>query len=117
MRGSDDRGFMSDIKETWKKRVASWRASGETAKRYSAGRGWSAGTLLWWSSRLGREGAPPTVRLAQLVRSPMPRDRGEAAGTIVVELLDGRVLITVEPGADREAVIAILELFASQVER
>jgi hypothetical protein len=108
---------MSDTKETWKKRVSSWRASGETAKKYSAGRGWSAGTLLWWSSRLGREAPPPAVRLAQLVRSPMPRDRGEASGAIVVELLDARVRITVEPGADREAVVAILELLALQVER
>jgi transposase len=117
MRGSDDRGSMSDTKETWKKRVASWRASGETAKKYSAGRGWSAGTLLWWSSRLGRETPAPAVRMAQLVRSSAPRDRGEIAGAIVVELLDARVRVTVEPGADREVVGTILELLASQVER
>lgn len=66
---------MSGTKEIWKKRVASWRASGKTAEKYSAGRAWSAGTLLWWSSRLGREAAPPAVRIAQLVRSPAPQDR------------------------------------------
>jgi hypothetical protein len=54
--------------------------------------------------------------MAQLVRSPMPRDRGEAAGTII-ELLDARVRVTVESGADREAVVTILALLASQVER
>lgn len=83
---------MSDTKEIWKKRVASWRASGKTAEKYNAGRGWSAGTLLWWSSRLGREAPPPAVRIAQLVRSPVPRDRGEPLGTIVAELLDARLL-------------------------
>jgi|SRR5437868_11297386 len=117
MRRPDDRGSMSEKKETWKKRVADWRASGETAKRYSAGRGWSAGTLLWWSSRLGREAPPlPTVRIAQLVRSPVPHHHGAAAGTIIIELLDARVRITIDGGADREAVTAVLALL-SKVER
>jgi hypothetical protein len=108
---------MTEKKELWKKRVADWRASGETAKRYSAGRGWSAGTLLWWSSRLGREAPPPpTVRIAQLVRSPVPHDRGAAAGAIIIELLDARVRITVDGGADREAVTAVLAVL-SKVER
>lgn len=117
MRGPDDRGSMSDTKEIWRKRVANWRASGETAEKYSAGRGWSAGTLLWWSSRLGREAPAPAVRMAQLVRSSPAHDRRETAGTIVVDLHDARVRVTVEPGADREAVVTILELLASQVGR
>jgi transposase len=108
---------MSDTKEIWKKRVASWRASGETAEKYCAGRGWSAGTLFWWSSRLGREAPAPVVRVAQLVRSPVPRDRTEPAGTIVVELLDARVRVTVDTGADQQVVVAILELLASKVEQ
>jgi hypothetical protein len=107
---------MSEKKEIWKQRVAGWRASGETAKRYSAGRGWSAGTLLWWSSRLGREAPPPVVRMAQLVRSPAPHDRGAPAGAIIIELFDARVRITVDGGADREAVTAVLALL-SKVER
>jgi hypothetical protein len=108
---------MSDTKEIWKKRVASWRASGETAEKYSAGRGWSAGTLLWWSSRLGREGPPLPVRVAQLVRSPVQRDRVEPAGAIVVELLDARVRVTIDPGADRETVEVVLKLLGSEVTR
>jgi hypothetical protein len=108
---------MSDTKETWKKRVASWRASGKTAEKYSAGRGWSAGTLLWWSSRLGREAPPPVVRIAQLVRSPVRRDRAELVGTIVVELLDARVRLTVDTGVDRDTVTAVLESLTSLVKR
>ena len=98
---------MSDTKEIWRKRVASWRASGKTAERYSAGRGWSAGTLLWWSSRLGREAPAPAMRIAQLVRSPAPHSSREPAGTIVVELLDARVRITVDTGVDRDTVMAV----------
>jgi hypothetical protein len=108
---------MSDTKEIWKKRVASWRASGKTAEKYSAGRGWSAGTLLWWSSRLGREASPPAVRIAQLVRSPAPGSSGRPVGTIVVELLDVRVRITVDAGAARDTVMAVLESLTSRVTR
>ena len=108
---------MSDTKELWKKRVASWRASGETAERYSAQQGWSVGTLRWWSSRLGREASVPVVRMAQLVRSPAPREHGAPAGAVVVELLDAGVRVTIDSGADREAAIAVLELLASRVER
>jgi len=108
---------MSDTKELWKKRVASWRASGETAEKYSARQGWSVGTLRWWSSRLGREASVPVVRIAQLVRSPAPREHAEPAGAIVVELLDAHMRVTIDPGADRDAAIAVLELLTSRVVR
>lgn len=108
---------MSDTVETWKKRVASWRASGETAEAFSAGRPWSPKTLTWWSSRLGRSPKPkssmpkksstsvPVVRVAQLVRAPTER---EHTGAIVVEARDARVRITVEVGAELEMVVAVL---------
>jgi hypothetical protein len=96
---------MSDTVETWKKRVASWRASGQTAEEFSEGRAWSPKTLRWWSSRLRREGASatPVVRIAQLVRSPAVE-----RGAIVVEALDARVRVTVEAGAPAETVAAVL---------
>jgi hypothetical protein len=101
---------MSDTVETWKKRVASWRASGQTAEEFSKGRPWSLSTLRWWSSRLRREassGTAPVVRVARLVRSsaPPPRERG---GSIVVEVLDARLRITIEVGAERDTVAAVL---------
>lgn len=100
---------MSDTVETWKKRVASWRASGETAEEFSEGRPWSPKTLRWWSSRLGREHVPPpVVRVAQLVRaSGLPGER-ERGGSIVVEALDARLRITIEAGAERDTVAAVL---------
>jgi hypothetical protein len=100
---------MSDTVETWKKRVASWRASGETAEEFSEGRPWSPKTLRWWSSRLGRDlpsaGATPVVRVAQLIRTPAVE-----RGAVVVEPLDARVRITVEPGAPAATVAAVLEI-------
>lgn len=97
---------MSDTVETWKKRVASWRASGETAEKFSEGRPWSPKTLRWWASRLGRESASaatPVIRVAQLVRSPAVE-----RGAVVVETLDARVRITIEAGAPAETVAAVL---------
>lgn len=95
---------MSDTVETWKKRVASWRASGQTAEEFSEGRPWSPKTLRWWSSRLGREAASvtPVVRVAQLVRSSAER------GAVIVEALDARVRVTVEPGAPADTVATVL---------
>ena len=35
-------------------RVAAWRANGLTAEAFASGKAFSASTLRWWSSRLGR---------------------------------------------------------------
>ena len=73
------------------------------------------GTLRWWSSRLGREATPPVVRVAQLVRSPALTRHQAQVGTIVVELLDVRVRVTIDAGAVGEVVARIVELLASRV--
>ena len=108
---------MSDTKATWRSRVAAWRASGKTAEEYSASQGFAVGTLRWWSSRLGREGIPPSVatsdiRLAKVVRSsepavvvPPPR-----RGAIIIEMHDARVRVLVEAGVDRATLSTVLEL-------
>lgn len=103
---------MSDTATTWRQRVAAWRASGETAEIYSTGRGFTAGTLRWWASRLRREDtiAGPVVRLAQVVRAP-PVQRDEVPrGTAVVELLDARVRITVASDTDRAVLAMVLDV-------
>jgi hypothetical protein len=105
---------MSETAAIWKKRVTSWRASGETAEAFSAGRGWSAKTLRWWSSRLRREAPTPVVRVAQLVRSPSDPIGG---GAIVVEDLDARLRITIEAGADRDTLAVVLALVTSRTAR
>lgn len=107
---------MSDTVETWKKRVASWRASGETAEEFSEGRPWSPKTLRWYASRLRlppARTAAPVVRVAQLVRSTAPAER-ERGGSIVVDALDVRLRITIEVGAERDTVAAVLGMLVSE---
>jgi hypothetical protein len=104
---------MANTEEMWRQRVASWRASGETAEAFSAGRGWSAKTLRWWSSRLGRTTSPPIFRVAQLVRESTTAGRN----TIVIEQLDARVRITIEPGVDREVLSMVLDRFIAWTSR
>jgi hypothetical protein len=106
---------MSERAAIWKKRVASWRASGKTAKAFSAGREWSAGTLLWWSSRLRHEKPAPVVRMAQLIRPSPDWTRGR--GAIVVERLDGGIRVIIEHDADRETVATVLALVTSRSDR
>ena len=103
---------MSDTATKWRQRVAGWRASGETAEIYSTGRGFTAGTLRWWSSRLRREDGitGPVVRLAQVVRAPSTqRDEGRR-GTVVIELLDVRARIKVASDTDRAVLAMVLDV-------
>jgi transposase len=107
--------------ETWRRRVAEWRSSGQTAEAFSSGKGYAAGTLFWWSSRLGRasptvvsdmRGARSGVRLARVVRqattvSPREAVLSGVSGEVVVEL--GAMRIIVRNGADAATVGAVLE--------
>ena len=103
---------MSDTVAKWRQRVAGWRASGETAETYSTGRGFTAGTLRWWASRLRREEtiAGPVVRLAQVVRAPPLRRDEVPPGTVVIELLDARARITVASNTDRAVLAMVLDV-------
>jgi hypothetical protein len=85
--------------------VIGWRASGETAKRYSERHGLSASTLGWWASQLKRDGEFPeaAMRWAKVELAATPRP-------IIVRV--GRARIAVERGFDVEtfaAVIAVLD--------
>lgn len=93
---------MGDKKVTWQRRVASWRASGLRADEFAAQHGIVAGTLRWWASHLKREQSPPEtplVRMAQVIRTASPSSR---RGSVVIDLVDSRARVTVEPGVERE---------------
>lgn len=99
---------MSKTAAVWRKRVAQWRASGETAERFSRRHGFAGQTLKWWAWRLARESAErPVIRVAQVVR---PREvvAEPAGGEIVVEYLDRRVRVTVGRGAEEALVAAVI---------
>ncbi|MFI5299855.1 MAG: IS66 family insertion sequence element accessory protein TnpA [Polyangiales bacterium] len=53
----------------WTERVRAWRASGQEAAEFSAGRDFAPSTLLHWSKRFNRESSP---RFARLVSKVMP---------------------------------------------
>ena len=75
---------------------------------FSAGREFAAGTLRWWSSRLGRvEAAPRFVRV-------VPREAPVAARDLVVEV--GRARIRVAPGFEPALLSAVVRALG-EVER
>lgn len=87
----------------WGKRVAAWRASGQSSDAFAAGRGFAGATLRWWSSKLKREGSPP-VRLARVV---VARAATTTAGQgLIVEMRGARVLVP--PGVDRATLATVL---------
>jgi hypothetical protein len=79
-------------KQKWAERVHAWRASGQEASVFAAGKGFEASTLRWWSSRLGREEPVRIVPLIARASSP------ELQGEVVVEVGGARVRVT--PGFD-----------------
>jgi hypothetical protein len=101
-------------KDTWRKRVLAWRASGQRGDDFCAGQGFSAGLLRHWAWRLGmtrkrrgRGGAP--VPLARVVRTCAPeRTRGHQE---LIRIEIGRARIDVPAGVDvatLAAVVAVL---------
>jgi hypothetical protein len=74
-------------RQKWAEHVRAWRASGEEAAAFAAGKGFQASTLRWWASQLGRE---EPVRLVPVVARP---SRG-AVGEVVVEVGGARVRVT-----------------------
>ena len=85
--------------EIWAKRVAAWRASGQTADEYAAGRGFAGSTLRWWASHLGRR----TPAIVQVVRATPARDAA-------IELAVGDVRVLVRAGFDRALLAEVLDV-------
>jgi hypothetical protein len=100
-----------NAKTTWRRRVARWKASGETASAFGAREGIKASTLRWWSSVLQREHTSVPVRMVQLVRAPS----SSRSSGVIVDLPDARARVLVEPGFDRETLSAVLQMLGSRV--
>jgi hypothetical protein len=103
--------MIDEARTTWQKRLARWKASGESATTFSAREGIKPGRLYWWSAKLRREGAastadPAPVRMMQLVRVPA---RAPGVG-ISIDVQDARARVVVEPGFDRATLATVLEV-------
>jgi hypothetical protein len=98
---------MRDTKSTWRRRVASWRASGSTADAFAEAHGLKAPTLRWWASQLKREDRSrevPLVRMARVIRAPAP---AVARGSVIVDVPDARARVIVETGVERATLDAV----------
>ena len=102
---------MTDTEAKWAERVREWKASGQTAKEFAAGREFKPSTLVYWASclRTGselRKRREPRVRIARVVRVPAPTD-----AAIVVAV--GAARVSVRAGFDpvllRQVVLALGE--------
>lgn len=81
-------------KETeWAKRVAEWRSSGLTAAEFCASHDYSAKTLWYWSSKLGRTSreSTPSVRLVRVARQRVAPT--SSASSISVEVAGAKLTL------------------------
>ncbi len=108
-------------RETWARRVAEWKASGQSSPAFCQGKDFTAGGLRHWAHRL-EHGDPPRrrrVRLARVVRSRARAESRSPGGDhppdIVVEI--GGCRIVVRPGFDRATVAALVEVLAARSAR
>lgn len=96
---------------TWAKRVSAWRASGQTAAAFAAGRGFAGSTLKWWASHLGRR-SPELVRVVT-TRPPAPGSARASTGASV-ELEVGGVRVCVRSGFDRALLGEVLDVLTAR---
>ncbi len=89
-------------RDEWAKRVQRWKQSGLTAAAFARREGLNAGTLAWWSSKLGRaqRAAPPVVEVVVPPR---------VETTLTVEMRGGARL-TVPVGFDEDTLRRLLRL-------
>lgn len=91
-------------RDTWKKRVAEWRASGLSSAEFAAGRGFTGSGLRHMAHRLRSE---PEVRLA---RVEVVAERVPSEAPVVVRAGAGGVRIEVTRGFSREVLAAVLNV-------
>lgn len=83
-------------------RVEAWRQSGQSSREFCAGRGYAAKTLLWYSSRLGRETKKSRTAMVRVRRAEAP-----APTPILVEVDGARVHVST--GADGATLTTVFE--------
>ncbi len=97
---------MTKTEAKWAERISEWRASGQTADAFAEGKGFKAGTLRWWSTRLSRAtSSAPAIPFARVVRAP--RAASDAPVVIAVGVARVEVARGFDPMLLREVVAAL----------
>jgi hypothetical protein len=103
----------------WQDLSTRWKASGESSRVFAAREGVNAGTLKWWSAQLRREqekpadGAVAATTLVQVVRKSAAKSAIRTA-SVVIELLDAGIRISVEAGTDRSTLATVLDVLGAR---
>jgi hypothetical protein len=102
---------MKDTEAKWTERVSQWRASGQTAREFAAGREFRSSTLEYWASRLRRTsdedrprvGGAVQVQLARVVRAP------SRTSSPSIHVHVGGAEVVVSAGFDRQLLRDVVE--------
>ncbi|HEY8945143.1 MAG TPA: hypothetical protein VIM73_12820 [Polyangiaceae bacterium] len=94
-------------KAWWERTVARWRRSGKRAEEFAAVVGVRAGTLQWWSWRLGHDtralhGSPEVTAIEIAVPTE------SRARRTLVEVAIGDAIVRCETGTDAEYVASLV---------
>lgn len=105
----------------WNKRVAAWRASGQTAAEYCERQGLGLSALRYWALRARREQAAatvrPPVRLARVERAAAATESTTSSSSSAVVIEIGRARVSVEQGFDRATLATVLDVLGARVGR
>ena len=97
-------------REVWARRVAEWRASGQTSAAFAAGQPFTGSGLRHWAHRLKAGRPRKAPRVVRVERRPRAADASlvGSEASLVLEL--GPVRVVVRPGFDRALLAAVLEV-------
>ena len=106
--------------EEWAELVASWVASGQSARSFAAAHGVADASLRWWKTELSRRGkrqgsprregerSEQRPAIARVVRPGEARPREAAGPGAGIAVIVGRARVVVEAGFDAGVLRAVL---------
>ena len=103
---------MRHDRDFWRRHVERWRASGLSQREYAQRHGIVKGTLGWWSSKLNREesGRSDLVEVGHAHVKPSPRAAEDGSPRPIEVLVEGRYLMRLWPGTDRDHIGEVLSV-------
>lgn len=94
-------------KAWWERTVARWRRSGQRAEEFAASVGVRAGTLQWWSWRLGHDTrAPHGSPEVTAIEIAVPTE--SCSRSTLVEVAVGDAVVRCEAGTDAGYVASLV---------